>query len=164
MHTALLDLKQKESTWQSARAEHEKTKRRVVETQQRHRIEIADSAFFEKEHCEKHQATPWWPIAAQRARDEVFIAAMALHRAFVDAWLNERVGTVHTAQGREAEAVIIVLGAPNPSQTGARNWAGSRPNILNVAVTRAKEVVYVVGNRKLWREAGVFAELDRQLP
>jgi superfamily I DNA/RNA helicase len=78
-------------------------------------------------------------------------------------WLYERVGTVHTAQGREAEAVIIVLGAPNPSQTGARNWAGGRPNLLNVAVTRAKEVVYVVGNRKLWREAGVFAELDRHL-
>lgn len=79
-------------------------------------------------------------------------------------WINERVGTVHTAQGREAEAVIIVLGAPNPSQTGARNWAGGRPNILNVAVSRAKEVVYVVGNRKLWREAGVFAELDGHLP
>jgi hypothetical protein len=433
LHTALLDLKQKESAWKSARAEHERTKHRVVELQKKHGIEIADSAFFEKEHCEKHQATPWWPLAAQRARDEVFIAAVALHRAFVDAaakplrhnlaalmnvfttqtlptaekqallpdlwaslflvvplvsttfasvtrmlgklpleslgwllvdeagqaspqaavgaimrtkravivgdpiqiepvvtlpdtlceaictqfgvnpecysaprasvqtladaasayttefemkfggsrpvgvpllvhrrcsepmfsisnsvaysglmvfakkdekpsgigqvlgpsqwidiigssenkwcpeegdevvrllyrlaqagassdlyfitpfvnvaeglcvairnsgvlrgwvdeewrWLNERVGTVHTAQGREAEAVIIVLGAPNPSQTGARNWAGSRPNILNVAVTRAKEVVYVVGNRKLWREAGVFAELDRQLP
>jgi len=85
-------------------------------------------------------------------------------RSWVDEeWLNERVGTVHTAQGREAEAVIIVLGAPNPSQTGARNWAGGRPNILNVAVTRAKEVVYVVGNRKLWREAGVFADLDRGL-
>lgn len=78
-------------------------------------------------------------------------------------WLQERVGTVHTAQGREAEAVIIVLGAPNPSQTGARTWAGKRPNILNVAVTRAKEVVYVVGNRKLWREAGVFADLDKYL-
>ena len=59
-------------------------------------------------------------------------------------WTNERVGTVHTAQGREAEAVIIVLGAPNPSQTGARNWAGGSPNLLNVAVTRAKEVIYVV--------------------
>ena len=78
-------------------------------------------------------------------------------------WLNERVGTVHTAQGREAEAVIIVLGAPNSSQTGARNWAGGSPNLLNVAVTRAKEVVYVVGNRQLWREAGVFAELNKRL-
>lgn len=431
LQTALLDLQQKESAWQSARAEHEKTKRRVVEARQKHEIEVVDSAFFKKEHCAKHNATPWWPIAAQRVRDEVFIAAIALHRAFIDAaarplrhnlaalmnvfttqtlptaekqallldlwaslflvvplvsttfasvtrmlgklpleslgwllvdeagqavpqaavgaimrtkravivgdpiqiepvvtlpdtvceaicqqfgvdpehysaprasvqtlgdaasayttefemkfggsrtvgvpllvhrrcaepmfsisnsvaysglmvfakdekpsgirqvlgpsqwidikgssedkwcpeegdevvrllyqlahagassdlyvitpfvivaeglrstirnsgvlrawvdeewrWLNERVGTVHTAQGREAEAVIIVLGAPNPSQTGARNWAGRRPNILNVAVTRAKEAVYVIGNRKLWSEAGVFAELDRYL-
>jgi len=55
------------------------------------------------------------------------------------------------------------LGAPNPSQTGARNWAGRHPNILNVAVTRAKEAIYVVGNRDLWREAGVFGELSRSL-
>ncbi len=30
-------------------------------------------------------------------------------------------------------------------------------------MTRAKEVVYVVGNRPLWREAGVFRELDSRL-
>jgi superfamily I DNA and/or RNA helicase len=76
-------------------------------------------------------------------------------------WTQERIGTVHMAQGREAEAVIIVLGAPNPAQTGARAWAGSRPNLLNVAVTRAKEVIYVVGNRQLWRQAGLFRELDK---
>jgi hypothetical protein len=79
-------------------------------------------------------------------------------------WINERIGTVHTAQGREAEAVILVLGAPHPTQTGARGWAGGRPNLLNVAVTRAKEAIYVVGNRRLWREAGLFSELDRRLP
>jgi hypothetical protein len=79
-------------------------------------------------------------------------------------WINERIGTVHTAQGRESEAVIIVLGAPNPSQTAARGWAGHRPNLLNVAITRAKEAVYVVGNRDLWRETGVFAELHKSLP
>jgi len=79
-------------------------------------------------------------------------------------WTNERIGTVHTVQGREAEAVIFVLGAPYPAQTGARGWAGGRPNLLNVAVTRAKEVIYVVGNRELWREAGLFRELDKQLP
>lgn len=78
-------------------------------------------------------------------------------------WVNARVGTVHTAQGREAEAVIFVLGAPNPAQSGARGWAGGRPNLLNVAVTRAKEALYVVGNRQLWREAGVFGELDARL-
>ena len=78
-------------------------------------------------------------------------------------WINERIGTVHTAQGREAEAVIFVLGAPHPTQTGARGWAGGRPNLLNVAVTRAKEAIYVVGNRQLWREAGLFKELDRQV-
>lgn len=42
-------------------------------------------------------------------------------------WPYERVGTVHTVQGREAEAVILVLGAPLARQTGARGWAGAYP-------------------------------------
>lgn len=76
-----------------------------------------------------------------------------------DEWVYERVGTVHTVQGREAEAVIFVLGAPDPRQIGARNWAGGRPNLLNVAVTRAREALYVIGNRDLWRQAGLFEDL-----
>ena len=79
-------------------------------------------------------------------------------------WVYQRVGTIHTVQGREAEAVIFVLGAPSAEQTGARGWAGGQPNLLNVAVTRAKEVLYVVGNRSLWRDAGLFKELDARLP
>ncbi len=78
-------------------------------------------------------------------------------------WVYDRIGTVHTVQGREAEAVILVLGAPAAQQTGARNWAGGRPNILNVAVTRAKESVYVIGNRALWRPAGVFQTLHARI-
>lgn len=74
-------------------------------------------------------------------------------------WLRERIGTVHTFQGKEAEAVIFVLGAASPEQSGSRIWAGKKPNLLNVAVTRAKEVFYVIGNKKLWREAGNFADL-----
>jgi hypothetical protein len=76
------------------------------------------------------------------------------------AWVYERVGTVHTVQGREAEAVFFLLGAPNVEQRGARGWAGGRPNLLNVAVTRAKEAVYVIGNRTLWKSAGVFQSLS----
>ncbi len=78
-------------------------------------------------------------------------------------WTAERIGTVHTVQGREAEAVLFVLGAPAPHQAGARGWAGGRPNLLNVAVTRAKERLYVIGNRSAWRDAGVFRELGARL-
>lgn len=78
-------------------------------------------------------------------------------------WVNEHVGTVHTVQGREAEAIIFVLGAPEASQRGARMWAGKSPNLLNVAVTRAKEAVYVVGCKSAWKDAGRFEILHRML-
>jgi hypothetical protein len=81
----------------------------------------------------------------------------------VRAWTRERIGTVHTVQGREAEAVIFVLGAPLSQQAGARGWAGGEPNLLNVAVTRAKEALYVVGSRERWRTAGVFSVLASRL-
>lgn len=80
-----------------------------------------------------------------------------------DAWVWEHVGTVHTVQGREAGTVFFVLGAQASSQDGARNWAGSRPNLVNVAVTRAKTSLYVIGNRSLWKTAGVFSVLHRFL-
>jgi len=76
-------------------------------------------------------------------------------------WVKERIGTVHTFQGKEAEAVILLLGAPNADQTGARNWASGEPNILNVAATRAKSALYVVGARERWRMHGHFKTLDR---
>jgi hypothetical protein len=79
-------------------------------------------------------------------------------------WVREHVGTVHTVQGREAETVFFVLGAQAPSQNGARAWAGGRPNLVNVAVTRAKSALYVIGNRELWKSAGVFRTLDQMLP
>jgi hypothetical protein len=105
-------------------------------------------------------------MVAQRLRDVVEESGVldGWVRQQPHRWVREQIGTVHTVQGREAEAVIFVLGAPLAGQSGARGWAGGRPNLLNVAVSRAKEVLYVIGNRTLWREAGVFKELDRQLP
>ncbi|HEY3568411.1 MAG TPA: AAA domain-containing protein [Thermoanaerobaculia bacterium] len=103
-------------------------------------------------------------VVADRLRKLVEERALLVWTENHRQWVYERIGTVHTFQGKEAEAVILVLGAPAPGQTGARGWAGGRPNLLNVAVSRAKERLYVVGNRNLWRQAGLFRELDERLP
>ena len=79
-------------------------------------------------------------------------------------WVWNRVGTVHTFQGKEADTVVIVLGAPLDISIGARRWAGSPPNLLNVAVTRAKRRIYVIGKRDAWKNAGTFSHLAQMLP
>ena len=71
-----------------------------------------------------------------------------------------RVGTVHTTQGKEADVVIMVLGG---GTAGARDWASSRPNLLNVAASRAKARFYVVGDRKDWSRRRFFDVLSKNL-
>ncbi len=78
-------------------------------------------------------------------------------------WVETRIGTVHTFQGKEAEAVILMLGAGRGAKPGSRSWVGGTPNLLNVAATRAKRVLYVVGNRSEWQGAGVFVEAAHAL-
>jgi hypothetical protein len=73
------------------------------------------------------------------------------------------IGTVHTYQGKEQAAIVLVLGG-NVNAEGPLDWAARRPNLLNVALTRAKRRVYVVGNRERWRSRAFFCHLARRLP
>jgi hypothetical protein len=77
-------------------------------------------------------------------------------------WIRERIGTIHTAQGKEADAVILLLGG-DPSIRRALLWAGATPNILNVAVSRAQERLYVVGDAAAWSTVPHFSVLHGQL-
>ena len=72
-----------------------------------------------------------------------------------------RVGTVHTTQGKEADVVIMVLGG---GTAGARDWAASKPNLLNVAASRAKARLFVVGDRGDWAKRRHFDVMARELP
>ncbi len=105
-------------------------------------------------------------IVAQEMRRRLGEETALLERLQVDpdTWIRERVGTIHTFQGKEAEAVIAVLGAPMTSQQGARRWASSRPNILNVMVSRAKRNLYVVGSKSAWGTLGHTRTLADALP
>lgn len=77
----------------------------------------------------------------------------------INAWIRNRIGTIHTVQGQEAEAVFLVLGAQGRSNSGARGWAAGAPNILNVAVSRAKQNIYVIGSYADWSTIGHAREL-----
>lgn len=95
--------------------------------------------------------TPFRNVA-HRLRDCI-LECEALRRGSSEKQLIEKlkksIGTVHTFQGKEADSVIFVLGADQDTQ-GATRWASSTPNILNVAVTRARYRVYVIGDARVW--------------
>ncbi|QNS41675.1 ATP-binding protein [Chryseobacterium manosquense] len=71
-------------------------------------------------------------------------------------------GTIHIFQGKEADVVFIVLGS-HPEKEGTRKWASSKPNMLNVALTRAKKRCYVIGNKKLWSKQPYFDVMAKEL-
>jgi hypothetical protein len=69
----------------------------------------------------------------------------------------ERTGTIHRAQGKEADIVIVVLGG-DPRSQHAKAWASDKPNLLNVAVSRARRRLYIIGNRDEWAAYPHFSE------
>lgn len=79
-------------------------------------------------------------------------------------WIKSHCGTVHTFQGKEASEVILVLGCDGESGMGAARWVGQKPNIVNVAVSRAKYRLGVVGDWKLWQNIPYVQDICKHVP
>lgn len=77
-------------------------------------------------------------------------------------WCRERIGTVHTFQGKEQSVVLLVLGADRDN-AGAAAWAASEPNLLNVALTRAQHRFYIIGEAALWSPLPFFSHAHAAL-
>ena len=79
-------------------------------------------------------------------------------------WIDDNIGTVHTFQGKEAKVVIYMLGCQSDdSANGAIKWVNA--NNVNVAFTRAKEYIYVIGDAQKWAELNKnLAFSQRYLP
>ena len=61
----------------------------------------------------------------------------------IEKWSKDCIGTVHRFQGKEAKEVFFLLGCDNTSISAVK-WVNK--NIVNVAVTRAKYRLYIVGH------------------
>lgn len=72
-------------------------------------------------------------------------------------------GTIHTFQGREAKTVILLLGGDPKKESAVTAFAAKSPNLLNVAVTRAKDTLIVIGDTALWASAPYFKTMARKL-
>jgi hypothetical protein len=92
------------------------------------------------------------PFAAQKDR-----IAHAL------AEIKARIGTVHTFQGGECDAMVLSLVAGPEMRKGSVSWLERSANLWNVAITRARAHLVVIGDRDFWRgRAGIVGELERE--
>lgn len=69
----------------------------------------------------------------------------------INNWVSDHCGTVHTFQGKQASEVIFVLGCDTNSMMAAQ-WVGKSVNMVNVALTRAKHRIVVIGDYHLWKK------------
>lgn len=87
---------------------------------------------------------------------------LGVDKDVLEAWVKDSVGTVHTFQGKDANEVFFVLGCSSKSE-GAMNWVVHKPNILNVACTRAKYRIAFIGKYDDWKNRACFREFVPEL-
>jgi hypothetical protein len=103
-----------------------------------------------KEAVARRLATVDWPAGSRPSR-----------RTLRD-WCRTRIGTVHTFQGKEESMVWMVLGCDDQTR-GAAGWAAGKPNLFNVALTRAKHRFFLIGDAGLWGGLSHFADASPAL-
>ncbi|MFY9589230.1 DEAD/DEAH box helicase [Rickettsia endosymbiont of Halotydeus destructor] len=76
---------------------------------------------------------------------------------------DKNIGTIHAFQGKEADTVIMLLGAQRSCDKGTRNLMTDKPNVLNVGISRAKNNLYIIGNKAVWLKHKHMQEIDNAL-
>ena len=75
-------------------------------------------------------------------------------------FIENHIATVHKMQGKEAEVVVFVLGTDPSRAKKARDWAARSVNLLNVAVSRARRRLFIIGDFAEWQGQHCFRVFD----
>lgn len=67
-----------------------------------------------------------------------------------------RIGTVHTFQGGQCDAIIFSLVATESMSGGGLRFFDRDENLWNVAITRAKAHLLIIGDRSFWQQHGAL--------
>jgi hypothetical protein len=59
---------------------------------------------------------------------------------------KDAIGTIHQFQGSQKRVIILSTKVCRPQDNRSCDWLNSKPNLLNVAVSRAEELFILVGN------------------
>lgn len=117
---------------------------------------------FSKMRNELH--AQWKTLQQDASNHSWMLKALGTDKAATtdsDLFRQENIGTVHTFQGKEASTVIFCTAASKARKNlGGMGWVNSKPNLLNVAVTRAKHHLFVIGNQEDWAEGTLSATLQ----
>lgn len=66
------------------------------------------------------------------------------------------IGTVHSFQGQEKEIIILSTAIDDTQKNNGVSFVGRKPNFLNVAFTRAKKQLIVVGNYEAYKNSNNY--------
>ncbi len=135
------------------------THKQFVPEQQEKIIELltADWKNNSKETPDVYVITPFTAIKSkiQSAVKKMLVEKLKVSKKEASRWVESSIGTVHTFQGKEAEKVYFVIGT-DASQKGAANWSCMKPNILNVAVTRAEKEFHIIGDYQRFKTLNFY--------
>lgn len=142
-----------ESTWFDIKGKEVGAKNHFVKKQGDFVLKLLNVAFQRSEFPSLYIISPFKSVA-DGIRDYLKENASEELRAKPNflKWVDgdssgDQIGTVHTFQGKEANEVIFLLGCDKDA-SGAIQFVNE--NIVNVAATRAKYRLYVVGDKDVW--------------
>lgn len=100
------------------------------------------------------------PFSAQARIIERLVAAALPEKVRTER--NLSIGTAHRFQGDERDVIIFSPVASDGLAESSLRWLLGTPNLFNVAITRARSYLLVVGNRRFCENStGVLGELAR---
>ena len=151
------------SQWINVKGREKGNKNHFVEAQAERVIEILEIAFSKSDDPSLFIITPFTTVKAgmiQYLEGRLKSGGSPIlneKRGSVKGWMYKNIGTVHTFQGKEANEVVFLLGCDTSKEAaGAIRWVNA--NIVNVAVTRAKYRLYVIGDESAWKESAYIRQ------